>query len=142
LSEIKRSKTSASKPGVRLLLFFSYLVILLQFAVNRQAQASNRVTIIDSVHYSQVFGEPRNYRIFLPPGYSNAPGKRYPVIYFMHGWSQRSFGDGGQEYAQFDKEDDNKGDNIANFVSSNDVIVVKSDSTEASMKNITHALTI
>ena len=45
----------------------------------------------------------------------------------MHGWSQRYFGDGGQNYEQFDTGDQNKGDNIAKFVSSHDVIVVKSD---------------
>ena len=45
----------------------------------------------------------------------------------MHGWSQRSFGDGGQAYASFDKGDQNNGDNIANFVSAHEVIVVKSD---------------
>ena len=74
-----------------------------------------------------MFGEIRNYRIFLPPGYFDNPQKKYPVIYFMHGWSQRYFGDGGQAYAEFDKGDENNGDNIANFVSAHEVIVVKSD---------------
>jgi hypothetical protein len=55
------------------------------------------------------------------------PSKKYPVIYFLHGWSQRYFGDGGQNYEQFDSGNQSKGDNIANFVSSHDVIVVKSD---------------
>src|SRR4030095_1145397 len=85
------------------------------------------VTILDSRHYSNVFGEIRNFRIFLPPGYFTNPEKKYPVIYFFHGWSQRYFGDGGQQYAAFDKEDQNNGDNIANFVSKHEVIVVKPD---------------
>jgi hypothetical protein len=88
---------------------------------------SDEVTIIDSRHYSNVFGEIRNYRIFLPPGYFDSPQKKYPVIYFLHGWSQRYFGDGGQAYASFDKGDQNNGDNIANFVAKHEVIVVKSD---------------
>ena len=50
------------------------------------------VTIIDSRHYSNVFGEIRNFRIFLPPGYFENPQKKYPVIYYYHGWSQRYFG--------------------------------------------------
>jgi S-formylglutathione hydrolase FrmB len=91
------------------------------------AQSADTVTIHDSRHYSNVFGEMRNYRIFLPPGYFHSPQKRYPVIYFLHGWSQRYFGDGGQKYEEFDKGNDNDGDNIANFVSSHEVIVVKSD---------------
>jgi poly(3-hydroxybutyrate) depolymerase len=85
------------------------------------------VTIIDSRHYSSVFGEVRNFRVFLPPGYYENPQKRYPVIYFLHGWSQRYFGSGGDEYSEYDKGQENKGDNIANFVSANEVIVVKSD---------------
>ncbi|MBK9389789.1 MAG: hypothetical protein IPN68_06215 [Bacteroidetes bacterium] len=85
------------------------------------------VTIIDSKHYSSVFGEIRNFRVFLPPGYYNNPQKRYPVIYFYHGWSQRSFGSGPDGYNHFEKGEDNKGDNIAAFVLKNDVIVVKPD---------------
>jgi hypothetical protein len=74
-----------------------------------------------------VFGEVRNFRIFLPPGYYEKPQKKYPVIYFLHGWSQRYFGSGGDEYSEYDKGEENKGDNIANFVSTHEVIVVKSD---------------
>jgi hypothetical protein len=103
------------------------LFLLLMFAFHTNAQYSDNVTIIDSKHYSIVFGETRNYRIFLPPHYFDNPQKKYPVIYFMHGWSQRFFGDGGQGFEEFDKGDQNKGDNIAKFVSGHDVIVVKSD---------------
>ena len=86
---------------------------------------ADEAAIIDSRHYSSVFGESRNYRIFLPPGYEKNQLKRYPVIYFFHGWSQRYFGitrgDG------YDKDDHNAGDTIAKFVSEHDVIVVKWD---------------
>ncbi|MEP7107129.1 MAG: alpha/beta hydrolase-fold protein [Ferruginibacter sp.] len=108
-------------------LFIRSLLLLLTCPSSTNAQHTGKVTIIDSRHYSNVFEETRNYRIFLPPGYFDNPGKRYPVIYFMHGWSQRSFGDGGDTYANFDQGDENKGDNIANFVSAHEVIVVKSD---------------
>jgi len=85
------------------------------------------VKIIDSGHYSNVFGEIRNFRVFLPPGYFENHQKRYPVIYFYHGWSQRYFGSGPDGYNSYEKGDDNDGDNIANFVASHDVIVVKPD---------------
>jgi S-formylglutathione hydrolase FrmB len=85
------------------------------------------VTIIDSRHYSNVFGEIRNFRVFLPPGYFENPQKRYPVIYFYHGWSQRYFGSGPDSYNHFEKGSDNNGDNIANFVADHEVIVVKPD---------------
>lgn len=88
---------------------------------------AQQATIVDGRHYSYAFGEQRNYRIFLPPAYNDSPAKRYPVIYFFHGWGQRYFGEGADQYAAFDKGDDNKGDNIANFVAKHDVIVVKWD---------------
>ena len=98
------------------------IVIWSSLAVNVYA---GHPIIIDSVHYSQVFGEVRNYRIFLPPDYYDSTQKRYPVIYFYHGWSQRYFGsikihesDTGKSYG---------GDNIGNFVATHEVIVVKPD---------------
>jgi predicted peptidase len=106
---------------------FTCFSLLLLFSSPTNAQHADSVTIVDSRHYSNVFGETRNYRIFLPPGYFDNPQKKYPVIYFLHGWSQRYFGDGGQKFDEFDKGADNKGDNIANFVSTHEVIVVKSD---------------
>jgi S-formylglutathione hydrolase FrmB len=109
-----------------------FLIILstitFHFTPSTFAQESNKgkVAIIDAQHYSNVFAEIRNYRIFLPPSYADNPLKRYPVIYFYHGWSQRFFGS-SDHYADFDEGDENKGDNIANFVAAHDVIVVKAD---------------
>lgn len=105
------------------------LFILAASAAGVQAQSHKHenVDIIDSRHFSTVFGEIRNYRIFLPQGYFENPQKRYPVIYFYHGWSQRYFGSGPDGYNHFEKGDDNGGDNIADFVSKNEVIVVKPD---------------
>lgn len=84
------------------------------------------VTIVDARHYSKVLGEMRNFRVFLPRDYALEPDKRYPVIYFFHGWSQRYFG-ASTRYSDYDKGDDNGGDNIANFVANHEVIVVKVD---------------
>jgi len=109
---------------IKFLSCFSLLMIM--FLSGNSLKAGD-VIIMDSRHYSNVFGEVRNYRIFLPPDYDQDPLKRYPVIYFFHGWSQRYFGFVGQDYANMDRGDDNKGDNIAAFVSSHEVIVVKAD---------------
>lgn len=46
----------------------------------------------DTSHYSQVFGHQKSYRIYLPEGYASSQ-KRYPVIYFFHGWGGRHFKD-------------------------------------------------
>jgi hypothetical protein len=81
--------------------------------------------IMDSRHYSQVFGEIRNFRIFLPPAYYDNPETRYPVIYYYHGWSQRYFG--GTSSDDRDEGESNNGDNIAGYVATHPVIVVKED---------------
>ncbi len=101
------------------------LLILLYFGPASGSTTAGNALIRDSKHYSNVFGEIRNYRIFLPPAYENNPGKRYPVIYYYHGWSQRYFGSIND--FKGDEGDSNGGDNIANFVAKHEVIVVKPD---------------
>jgi len=85
--------------------------------------------ILDETHESRVLGETRHYRIFLPPDYT-ASGKRYPVIYWFHGWSERYnkpvARDPGRNYDQ-GEGGVYGGDTIARFVGSHDVIVVKWD---------------
>jgi S-formylglutathione hydrolase FrmB len=108
------------------LIFVSRLLVVGMFLISSKIIAGD-VTIIDSRHYSNVFGEIRNFRVFLPPGYYENPGKRYPVIYFYHGWSQRYFGSGPDPYNSYEKGNDNNGDNISNFVAGHEVIVVKTD---------------
>jgi len=46
----------------------------------------------DLTHFSNVFGHNKFYRIYLPEGYSSGD-RRYPVIYFFHGWGGRHFKD-------------------------------------------------
>jgi predicted alpha/beta superfamily hydrolase len=73
----------------------------------------------DRMHTSRVFGEPRMYRIFLPPDY-DVSGKSYPVIYYFHGHSDR------YTLEQYDNGTDTV-PKIADFVSGHDVIVVSVD---------------
>lgn len=73
----------------------------------------------DRTHESKVFGQPRNYRILLPPGYETS-GKRYPVIYYFHGHSDRYT----LEHYDAGKDTIPK---IAAFVAANEVIVVSVD---------------
>ena len=104
----------------------SALWLLFIISGSATTRDTDTVTIVDSHHYSDVFAETRHFRVFLPPGYFENQNKRYPVIYFFHGWSQRYFGS-SNPYGDFDKGKENGGDNIANFVSQHDVIVVKAD---------------
>ncbi|WP_081997707.1 alpha/beta hydrolase [Wocania ichthyoenteri] len=49
-------------------------------------------TFQDKTYNSKVFGTERYYRIYLPEGYGNN-SKKYPVIYYFHGWGGRHFKD-------------------------------------------------
>lgn len=46
----------------------------------------------DKQHFSRVFSHKKSYRIYLPNGYETS-NKKYPVIYFFHGWGGRHFKD-------------------------------------------------
>ena len=112
---------------IRLLQTFVLLIICLTNNVNASKgdDFASEVTVIDSWHYSEVLGEVRNFRIILPPGYSEKSKYRFPVIYYYHGWSQRYFGSTrGPEYPD---EDSLNIDNIKSFVATHDVIVVRPD---------------
>ena len=73
----------------------------------------------DRTHFSKAFGEERNYRLLLPPDYESSI-KRYPVIYYFHGHSDRY---------TLEKYDDGKDTvpKMADFVANHDVIVVSVD---------------
>ena len=126
----------------------NYLVFLcgslLFFMILNQSDAQirkvNTVTIIDTVHFSQVFNEERNYRIFLPPDYYNDSEKRYPVIYYFHGYGGRYNGPANgiqsqsaesRYYDEFNGNFDRCGpdtlDNFAEYVRTHDVIIAKWD---------------
>ena len=73
----------------------------------------------DRTFRSQVFAGERHYRLFLPEGYAK-DSRRYPVIYYFHGHSDRytlERYDGGKDTAP----------KIAQFVAANPVIVVAAD---------------
>ena len=83
--------------------------------------------VLDRTHQSEVLREKRNYRIFLPPGYGDS-AKRYPVIYWFHGYSERyNKPVTARPDRNYDSGPDYGGDTIAAFVARNDVIVVKWD---------------
>lgn len=72
----------------RQLIALLFLVIGLVFTGNSQ----NNHPYKDISHYSQVFGKEKTYRIYLPEDYEHSD-KKYPVIYFFHGWGGRYFKD-------------------------------------------------
>lgn len=101
------------------------LAAVVLYAVAHATGAGGATAIIlDRTHESQVFHETRHYRIFLPPDYETS-GKRYPVVYFFHGYGERyNQCSAGHNY---DQGTDYGGDNFASFVGTHDVIVVRWD---------------
>ena len=74
---------------------------------------------VDRTHPSQIFGAARNYRIFLPPDYASSK-QAYPVIYYLHGHSDR------YTLERYDEGQDTV-PKIAAFVAAHPVIVVAVD---------------
>ncbi len=84
------------------------------FQTTESTKPSTAAEIRDISHQSQVLGGTRTYRAILPPGYAKTQ-KRYPVIYWLHGYEQ-----GDEERESI----------IAGYVASHDVIVVNSGPIE------------
>src|SRR5215471_16307671 len=103
------------------------MLLLALFLALVPAGRAAEALIQDRTHDSQVFGETRNYRIYLPPDYASS-AKRYPVIYWFHGWSERHNKPvENPKDRNYDMGPDYGGDTIAAYVGAHDVIVVKWD---------------
>ena len=66
---------------------FSTVVSLFAIGIAQQSPQPN-AKHQDLKYSSVVFGEARNFRIFLPRDYATSD-KRYAVIYYFHGHSDR-----------------------------------------------------
>jgi len=98
-------------------------VLLLLSAGIAQKGPQPYITHQDLTYPSVVFGEPRNFRLFLPNDYASSD-KRYGVIYYFHGHSDRytlEHYDGGKDTVP----------KIEGFVATHDVIVVAPDGFDA-----------
>jgi putative tributyrin esterase len=60
--------------------------LLLQVAVPTAAAQGRVVT---DTFWSQALGTRKQAIVYLPPSYSRAPGRRYPVAYYLHGLTGR-----------------------------------------------------
>lgn len=81
------------------------------------AQAFQKTAVVqDLTHRSQVMDSARAYRVYLPPDYANAKSqKRYPVVYWFHG---------------YDAENKERDSAIAAYVGAHDLILVDSGPVE------------
>ncbi|SDD72218.1 Enterochelin esterase [Dyadobacter soli] len=81
-----------------------FVKVFTLIALVSMMRAYAQVPYQDLTHESKVFGHPKYYRLYLPTGYAQS-GKRYPVIYFFHGWGGRHSSDDNAklEYAMLQK---------------------------------------
>jgi enterochelin esterase-like enzyme len=70
----------------------SWIILLWVVAESPGKGQDSAKTYADLSHYSKVFGHEKNYRIYLPQEYIKDI-RRYPVIYFFHGWGGRHYKD-------------------------------------------------
>ena len=100
-------------------LFNLALIFILAFAGLADGLSAKQAQVFDRRHYSEAFGQWRDYRILLPGDYDTS-GKDYPVIYYFHGHSGRYKGEQYGNGEVFLPEE-------LKFVTENDVIIVKWD---------------
>lgn len=67
-------------------IFRDSILLLLGFTLSL---SSNSFGQEDHSFFSKAFKTERMYRIYLPSNYYKNTDKKYPVIYFFHGWSGR-----------------------------------------------------
>ncbi|MCF0069107.1 alpha/beta fold hydrolase [Dyadobacter sp. CY261] len=81
-----------------------FLKLLIYIMLAGTTRVFSQAPYQDLTHDSKVFGHQKYYRLYLPEGYAQS-GKRYPVIYFFHGWGGRHFMDDNAklEYALLQK---------------------------------------
>jgi hypothetical protein len=96
---------------VRILLA---LIALSAARALQPAAVMQNAVIQDLTHRSQVMDGTRAYRVYLPPAYAKSP-KRYPVVYWFHG---------------YDPENAARDAAFAAYVGSHDVILVDSGPAE------------
>lgn len=76
---------------IKNLFRFNWLLIFVSLSINFSCtQLEKQSTFTDLSHFSQVFNKDKGYRIYLPKGYVES-NKRYPVIYYFHGWGGRHY---------------------------------------------------
>jgi Putative esterase len=89
----------------------SGLIVFSTIAAAFQPAASPTAKVEQRSHRSQVMGDMRGYRVFLPPAYQTARATRYPVIYWFHG---------------YEAEDAARDAALAAFVAAHPVLIVDS----------------
>ena len=85
------------------------LLLALLFAAPLAAQ--------DSTHFSQVMGAERSYHVYLPGSYAAEPQKRYPAIYWLHGFEASAIRDAHTKL-------------FTGYVAAHDVVIVDSGPAE------------
>ena len=86
-------RTTSRRPAYRKLVAYSMAVALSLSIAGSQASAEpagrSQGQLLRRGYDSQVTDKRREYFVYLPAGYHTEPGKRWPVILFLHGGGER-----------------------------------------------------
>ncbi|MXY70385.1 MAG: alpha/beta hydrolase [Acidobacteriia bacterium] len=87
------ARTTALRPAHRSLVVYGVALAISLAIASNQAVAEpagrSQGQLLRKGYESQVTGERREYFVYLPTGYHTEPGKRWPVILFLHGGGER-----------------------------------------------------
>ena len=84
IQKIKAAIKKSHKKNITLTITCCFLFLV--FSSSGKTQIYDSVAAYsDTAYFSEVFGHEKIYRIYLPEGYSTS-NKRYPAIYYFHGW--------------------------------------------------------
>lgn len=77
---------------MKIAVLFCLLAVALSFTVPALAQEKSPAQLLRQKYFSETTGKLREYYVFLPRGYADAPTKRWPMILFLHGAGERGNG--------------------------------------------------
>ena len=91
----------AARPAFTLasLAILAFLPALPGVTIVAQAQQPvARGRVVTDTLWAPALGASKEARIYLPPSYDAQPRRRYPVVYYLHGWtgSERNWVDAGR----------------------------------------------
>lgn len=99
-----RHQLARRHPGILIRSAALACVLALAAAPFAQAHAQTRGRVVADTLWSGALGTRKELRIYLPPSYDAQPERRFPVVYFLHGWtgSERDWVEAGRLDATVD----------------------------------------
>ena len=82
-----RHHLARGHPGVLIRSAALAAVIALTLPVAPAARAQPKGRVVTDTLWAGALGTRKELRVYLPPSYDAQPQRRYPVVYYLHGWT-------------------------------------------------------